>query len=114
MNTIYKIFRVAEWDAAREGTVFHGSPDDVRDGLIHFSTAEQLRETAEKHFAAERAVILAIVDADALGEHLKWEISRGGAQFPHLYASLPLKAVARTTRLSRDEKGRYIFPDDIP
>lgn len=113
-KTIYKIFRKDEWEACRERDAFEGSPDDIRDGFIHFSTAEQLRETATKHFSDEENIVLAAVDAEALGEALKWEISRGGEKFPHLYAPLRLSAIEETALLSRDAEGRYIFPEPIP
>lgn len=112
-DTIYKIFRVHEWTHFQATGNFAGSPDDLRDGFIHCSTAEQLRETAEKHFASEREIVMAAIDSAALGDAVKWEISRGGKKFPHLYASLPLNAVGETALLSRDAEGRYIFPKEI-
>jgi len=90
---IYKIFRAAEWESLQDQGVTQGAPIDLEDGFIHFSTAEQARETAAKHFAGEDALILAAVDAGALGADLKWEVSRGGALFPHLYKSLRIKDV---------------------
>jgi len=94
MTLIYKILRAAEWQQAEGGGVFRGSPDDQRDGFIHFSTAEQAAGTYEKYFAGQPGLVLAAVDADVLGAALKWEPSRGGALFPHLYGDLPLSAVA--------------------
>lgn len=85
---IYKILRAAEWQALCEQGETAGAPVDVTDGFIHFSTADQARETAAKHFAGEDDLVLAAFDADALGAELKWEVSRGGALFPHLYAPL--------------------------
>lgn len=96
VTTIYKIFRAAEWAGAQEAGSFAGSADDRRDGFIHFSTAAQLAGTAAKHFAGESDLVLAEVDADALGAALRWEPSRGGQLFPHLYGELPLAAVTRT------------------
>lgn len=90
---IYKIFRAAEWQALTATGETAGAPVDLADGYIHFSTAEQAPETAAKHFAGAEGLILAAVDADALGEALKWETSRGGALFPHLYRSLTLSDV---------------------
>jgi uncharacterized protein (DUF952 family) len=90
---IYKVLRAAEWGAMQARGVFKGSPDDQRDGFIHFSTAEQLEATIERHFAGERDLVVLEVDAAALGEKLKWEPSRGGALFPHLHGELPLSAV---------------------
>ena len=112
-KTIYKIFRIDEWlSAEREGR-FLGSPDDIRDGFIHFSTAEQLRGTLEKYFAAESEIVLAAIDVGALGNDLKWEISRGGMRFPHLYASLPLDAVTEVTRHARASSGEFHLPPEI-
>ena len=96
MTLIYKILRTAEWhDAERDG-VFRGSPDDKRDGFIHFSTAEQTLGTYEKYFSGVPGLVVAAIDANALGPALKWEPSRGGALFPHLYGDLPLSAVLWT------------------
>jgi uncharacterized protein (DUF952 family) len=89
-NRIYKICRRHEWEAAERDRVFRGSPDDQRDGFIHFSTAEHVPGTLEKYFAGESGLVLIAVDAGALGTALKWEPSRGGALFPHLYGELPL------------------------
>jgi uncharacterized protein (DUF952 family) len=89
----YKICRRDEWSAAEHARVFRGSPDDLRDGFIHFSTAEQTPGTFEKYFAGETGLVLVAVDTRALGPALKWEPSRGGALFPHLYGELGLEAV---------------------
>src|SRR5271156_5228145 len=87
---IYKICERAAWQSAtREGT-YRGSPVDARDGFIHFSSAAQLAETAAQHFAGQADLMLVAVDADALGPALKWEVSRGGALFPHLHAELAM------------------------
>jgi uncharacterized protein (DUF952 family) len=110
MTTIYKICTASEWrDAEREG-VYRGSAVDLKDGFIHFSTAEQTAETAAKWFAGQRDLVLVAVDADVLGDKLKWEPSRGGALFPHLYDPLSLKAVQRVDSLPLDETGRHVFP----
>lgn len=84
---IYKIFRQTEWQAFDAAGVTEGAPVDLSDGFIHFSTADQLEETAAKHFAGQTDLVLAGVEADAL-DALKWEPSRGGALFPHLYRAL--------------------------
>ena len=89
MNLVYKILPRGEWDAALEAGVFLGSAVDVQDGFIHFSTAGQWRETLEKHFTGQGDLLLVAVEAEALGPELKWETSRGGALFPHLYAPFP-------------------------
>lgn len=111
MPTIYKILPISLWDDAQRTGVFHGSEVDSRDGYIHFSTTEQVRETAAKHFAGRRDLVLLHVDADALGGALKWEPSRGGALFPHLYAPLPLSRVRRADPLPLGGNGEHIFPD---
>jgi uncharacterized protein (DUF952 family) len=113
VKTIYKIFRKREWAAAQRAGQFAGSPDDLRDGFIHFSTAAQLRGTLAKYFTAESEIVLAAIDARALGDSLKWEVSRGGMMFPHLYASLPMEAVRQVTRHRRDKSGEFILPADI-
>ncbi len=87
MNTIYKICTSAEWRETERAGAYRGSAVDHRDGFIHFSTAEQAAETAARHFAGQRDLVLVSVDADALGDMLKWEPSRGGALFPHSTAS---------------------------
>jgi uncharacterized protein (DUF952 family) len=92
-QVIYKICRHDEWSAAERERVFRGSPDDLRDGFIHFSTAAQTPGTFEKYFAGETGLVLVAVDARVLGPALKWEPSRGGALFPHLYGVLGLDAV---------------------
>lgn len=89
MSLIYKILPRAEWDVAVAAGVFLGSPIDLQDGFIHFSTEDQWPETLERHFAGQSDLLLVAVEAAALGPELKWEPSRGGAQFPHLYAPLP-------------------------
>ena len=89
MSLVYKILPCGEWDAALEAGVFLGSAVDVQDGFIHFSTAGQWRETLEKHFTGQGDLLLVAVEAEALGPELKWETSRGGALFPHLYAPFP-------------------------
>ena len=90
---IYKIFRHHEWQALQDAGETLGAPIDLDDGYIHFSTAAQARETAAKHFAGERGLWLAAVDEDTLGDALRWEVSRGGAKFPHLYAPLKIAQI---------------------
>ena len=106
MATIYKICRRAEWQAAEGDGEFRGSPVDARDGFIHFSTAAQLPETAAKHFAHETGLVLVAVDAEALRDRLRWEPSRGGELFPHLYAPVPLTAVRWVRPLPDEVDGR--------
>ena len=113
MPTIYKICEIALWRAAERAGVFAGAEVDARDGFIHFSSAAQAAETASRHFADAADLMLIAVDADALGGALKWEPSRGGALFPHLYGDLPLKAVHRVDPLPLDAAGRHVFPEPI-
>ncbi len=100
MRTIYKIFVDSEWrDLERDGA-FHGSTDDKRDGFIHCSSAEQVVGTYEKYFAGRPGLVLAAIDAVALGDALKWEPARGGALFPHVYGALSRAAVRWSRPLS--------------
>jgi uncharacterized protein (DUF952 family) len=110
MSTIYKICPAADWEAATRTGIFRGSPVDLRDGYIHFSTAEQVAETAARHFAGQGDLVLVAVDAAVLGDKLKWEPSRGGALFPHLYAHLPVNAALWIKPLPLDETGRHAIP----
>ena len=87
MGFIYKILREEEWRAFEKAGVFHGAPIDIKDGYIHFSTQEQLEETKSKHFQGESPLYIVTIDARQFEKELKWEVSRGGALFPHLYAS---------------------------
>ena len=91
---LYKIFRGPEWEALRAAGETLGAPVDLADGFVHLSTPEQAPETAAKHFAGEDGLMLLAVEADALGDALRWEVSRGGARFPHLYRELRLGDVA--------------------
>ena len=109
MNLIFKIAGAAEWRAAEAAGVFAGAAVDLADGYIHFSTAMQAAETAAKYFAGRDDLVLAAIDADKLGADLRWEPSRGGALFPHLYAPLPFSAVRWTRALPLGADGRHIF-----
>jgi len=109
-TTIYKIVPTDLWRAAERDGVFHGSPVDLQDGFIHFSTAAQAAETVAKHFRGQTDLLLVFVDADMLGDALKWEPSRGGALFPHLYGALALSAVTRVMPLPLDASGVHKFP----
>ncbi len=113
MTTIYKICTAAEWQQAEQAGAYRGSAVDHRDGFIHFSTAAQAAETAAKHFAGQRDLVLLSVDAAMLGDRLKWEASRGGALFPHLYGELALAAVRAVAPLPLDESGRHQFPEGL-
>ena len=93
MALIYKIATARQWQDAEAAGRFTGAPVDLADGFIHFSSAETVVETAAKHFAGQDCLVLAAVDDAALGDRLKWEASRGGALFPHLYRELSLAEV---------------------
>jgi uncharacterized protein (DUF952 family) len=110
MSVIYKICAASEWHEAQRSGAYRGSAVDQKDGFIHFSTAEQTAETASKWFAGQHDLVLVAVDGAALGAHLKWEPSRGGMLFPHLYGELPPQAVLRVDPLPLDAAGRHIFP----
>lgn len=107
---IYKIFRPDEWAELRDIGQTAGAPIDLADGFVHFSTAEQASETAAKHFAGEDGLVLLAVETEALGDALKWEVSRGGDLFPHLYAPLRLSDIAWHKPLPLVD-GRHAFPD---
>ena len=112
--TIYKILSKEAWARARAEGVFHGAPVDVADGYIHFSTAEQVRETAAKHFAGMDDLLLVGFDAERLGVALRWEPSRGGALFPHLYATLDPELASSVADLPLGPDGRHRFPETLP
>ncbi|PWB90782.1 DUF952 domain-containing protein [Methylocystis sp. MitZ-2018] len=109
MTHIYKIISQSEWRAAEAAGLFNGAVVDLTDGFIHFSTAEQVEETAARYFAGQTDLLLVAVDFTKLGEALRWEVSRGGAPFPHLYAPLSLETVARVDPLPLGPDGRHDF-----
>ena len=106
---IYKIAPKSLWAEAEAAGVFTGAPVDLADGYIHFSTAAQTRETAAKHFAGQSDLVLATIDADRLGDALKWEPSRGGDLFPHLYRALRMDEVASVHPLPLNADGAHDF-----
>ena len=110
MPTLYKILPAALWREAERAGRFRGSPVDIQDGFIHFSSAAQVAETAAKHFAGQGDLVLVQVDSAKLGAALKWEPSRGGALFPHLYGDLVLEAVSKVEPLPLGPDGRHAFP----
>jgi uncharacterized protein (DUF952 family) len=112
--TIYKICDRELWQEAVRAGLFRGAPVDAADGFIHFSTAGQAAETASRHFAGQTDLVLMAIDAVRLGPALKWEPSRGGALFPHLYGPLPLDAVVWTKPLPLGSDGRHVFPGAMP
>ena len=105
MRRIYKLLDGPAWRAAQAEGVFTGSPVDLADGFIHFSDAGQAWETARRYFKDQSNLFLLTVDADVLGEALKWEPSRGGALFPHLYAPLATTDVIEARALHLDADG---------
>jgi uncharacterized protein (DUF952 family) len=107
---IYKITPKDAWQSAKAKGVFEGAPIDLSDGYIHFSTADQARETAAKHFADQDDLLLVAIDAVALGDALKWEPSRGGALFPHLYAHLSMEHVLWEKPMPLDKNGVHQMP----
>lgn len=108
MGTIYKIVAEGEWSAAATRGCYEGSAVDRKDGFIHFSTAVQAPGTAARHFAGAENLLLVAVDAALLD--LRWEVSRGGDLFPHLYGVLPLDAVKRVEPLPLCASGTHRFP----
>ena len=109
---IYKILSEAEWNQAKHQGQFDGSGVDLHDGYIHFSTATQVQRTAAKHFSARHGLVLLAVDTERLGSGIRWEPSRGGALFPHLYESMSLSAVAWVKPLPIGADGLHVFPKE--
>ena len=110
-KTIYKILQRDLWAQALADGVFAGAEIDLQDGYIHFSASHQVKETANKHFAGVDNLVLVAFDAAQFGESLKWEVSRGGERFPHLYGTLnPVQAVF-VEDLSLDQAGEFQFPE---
>lgn len=108
---IYHMCQREEWRAAEASGVYGGSSQDRADGFLHFSTADQIVESAAKHRAGQDGLLLLTVDTAALGDALKWEKSRGDALFPHLYGDLPVSAAIRVDELPLGPDGKHIFPD---
>lgn len=110
---IYKIFRADEQAEFERKGATKGAPIDLQDGYVHISTADQVRETAAKHFAGEDDLFLLAIETDKLGDELKWEESRGGALFPHLYRELRTTDILWSKPLPLGPDG-HEFPADIP
>lgn len=110
VTTIYRLMPAPAYRDARAAGCFRGSEHDLRDGFIHFSAAHQLAETAAKHYAGQRDLVLLYVDVRALGSALRWERSRNDELFPHLYAELSFDAVRRTEPVGLDSAGRHVLP----
>jgi uncharacterized protein (DUF952 family) len=110
---IYKILAEAALDAAKSEGRFLGTGDDLRDGFIHLSAAHQVADTLAKYYAGEEDLLLVALDPELMGEALKWEPSRGGDLFPHLYGPLPLEAILSVDRLELDDDNRHILPEGM-
>lgn len=113
MTTVYKIISDVEWAKACADGQFVGAEIDLADGYIHFSTALQVRETAAKHFSKRTDLLLLSVDSAQFGDTMKWEASRGGDLFPHLYSILAVSAVGNVDPLPLDEFGVHVFPKHV-
>ena len=110
----YKLVDRQEWEAARAVGAYGGSDVDRADGFIHMSTAGQLPETVRRHYSGRSALVLVEVDLDVLGPTLKWDVSRGGDRFPHIYGPLPVSAARRERALCVDGQGVMSFEDGQP
>jgi uncharacterized protein (DUF952 family) len=108
-NLIYKIASATLWREAEQQGRFTGAPIDLADGFIHFSTAEQAHETVALHFKGQDDLVIAAIDTGKLKDELRWEVSRAGALFPHLYAALPLDAVVWVKPLPMKPNGTHDF-----
>jgi len=109
-NIAYKVLTADQMTALETDGVFAGAPIDLSDGYIHLSTADQVGETIDKHFAGQSGLWLAAVDLETLGEAVKWEASRGGALFPHIYGPLPLDVVIAYSELHYEPDGALRLP----
>lgn len=99
-TTAFKILTAEQWDDWQSRGVFSGAPIDVRDGFVHLSVADQVEGTISKHFAGQTDLVLVEIDLDSLGGAVRWELSRGGARFPHVYAPIPLEAIVATRTMN--------------
>ena len=114
MRRIYKICSASAWREAERQGVYRGSADDIRDRFIHFSLPSQVAETARKHFFGQTGLFLIEVDADALGDALRWESSRDDELFPHLYGELDLGAVTNVLDMHARSDGSHDIPELAP
>lgn len=106
----YKVLTAMQMTAFENAGRFKGAPIDLADGYIHLSTSAQLTETVDKHFAGQTDLHVVALDLEALGETVKWEPSRGGQLFPHIYADVPLTAAIAYNPLARDDEGKVLLP----
>ncbi len=112
-SVVYKIMTATQWSEFDTTRLFRGAEIDLEDGYIHFSTSDQMMETAKRYFAGRADLILVAVDASKLGAALKFEPSRGGDLFPHLYSPLQIDAVIWAKPLPLNNKGVHAFPDVV-
>lgn len=113
-SPVYKVLAQAVYEAAKSEGQFLGTGNDLRDGFIHLSAAHQIAGTLAKHYAGQKDLLLLGVDPERLGESLKWEPSRGGDLFPHLYGALPLDAILSVAPLALDDDNWHILPEGVP
>lgn len=113
-DIIYKVVGFEEWDKAVSSGYFDGAEIDIKDGFIHFSTAQQTKETVAKHFAERNDLLLVAVATAPMSDHYKMEVSRGGDLFPHLYAKLPVENAEWCKKLPLGEDGIHIYPKEFP
>lgn len=113
-KSIYHICHRVEWEAGKAAGIYRGSSQDISDGFIHFSTGAQVRRSAAKHRAGQSGLVLLTVEPYALGVALKWETSRDGESFPHLYSALHIAAVLGEDDLPLGSDGLHVFPPAIP
>jgi uncharacterized protein (DUF952 family) len=109
----YKICTENEWRQLKENGSFFGSPDDLRDGFVHLSSADQITRTAARFFAGRSDLFLLAINPLSLGDSLRWETSTSGSVYPHLYSPLPLDAVAAATPLTLGPDGRHVLPPEL-
>ncbi len=110
MTIIYHLADKDCWIEQAEEGAYKGRPEDLGDGFLHFSNAQQIVKSAAVHKAGQPNLVLLAVDDEMLGDELKWEESRGGALFPHIYGEVPMDAVINAHPLSLDDEGLHIFP----
>ena len=110
---VYKILDMDAWDDALNAGEFKGAAIDLKDGYIHFSTMDQVRETAAKHFGGQKNLFLIKISTAPMARHYKMEVSRGGALFPHLYANLPVSNAVEWSEMTLDENGIHVLPQEF-
>jgi uncharacterized protein (DUF952 family) len=107
---VYHMCPAQTWEEAKHAGSYRGTEDDQRDGFIHFSTAEQVAESARRHRAGESGLVLIAVESERLGDRLRWEPSRSGQLFPHLYGALDPAEAASVRPLPLGPDGLHVFP----